>query len=298
MSSPSIRRVWENDRARAGILILIGIVATTVFGPLFVPSPTAYLGIPLSPPSMDHWFGTTGQGQSVVAQTLVGGRPTLLVAFGSAAMVVSLASIIGGIAGYCGGKIDNILNMLINVFLLLPGLPLMVVLAAWLPPGPITLMMVLSLTGWAWSARVIRSQVAIYRERDFVQAARLAGIAHLRIILFDILPNMLSLLLSTFIGAAIYAIGAQVGLEFLGLGDVSVITWGTNLYWASNDAALLTGSWWTFVPTGLCIALVAFSLTLIGYGMDEVNNPRLQSKRLWKKRVPTSARPDWTEVQR
>lgn len=293
-----ILRIWENDRARAGIIILLVILVLTLVGPFFVPSPTAYLGVPLSPPSFENWFGTTGQGQSVIAQTLVGGRPTLMVAFGSATMVLSMACIIGGIAGYCGGKVDNILNMLINVFLLLPGLPLMVVLAAWLPPGPVTLMMVLSLTGWAWSARVIRTQVAIYRERDFVRAAQLAGIAHFRIILFDILPNILSLLLSTFIGAAIYAIGAQVGLEFLGLGDVSIITWGTNLYWASNDAALLTGSWWTFVPTGLCIALVAFSLTLIGYGMDEINNPRLQSTRHWKKRVSSTARPDWTEVHR
>ena len=99
------------------------------------------------------------------------------------------------------------------------------------------------------------------------------------------MPRMLSLLASSFIGASIYAIGAQVGLEFLGLGDVSTITWGTNLYWASNDMALLTGSWWIFVPTGLSIAIVSFALTLINFGIDEVTNPRLIAERVWRKKI-------------
>jgi len=102
----------------------------------------------------------------------------------------------------------------------------------------------------------------------------------------EIMPRMLSLLASSFIGASIYAIGAQVGLEFLGLGDVSTITWGTNLYWASNDMALLTGSWWIFVPTGLSIAIVSFALTLINFGIDEVTNPRLIAERVWREKIP------------
>ena len=164
----------------------------------------------------------------------------------------------------------------------------MVILASWLPPGPLTLMGVLVLTGWAWNARVIRSQMMSYRRRDFVSAAIVSGERNIRIIVIEIMPRMLSLLASSFIGASIYAIGAQVGLEFLGLGDMSAITWGTNLYWASNDLALLTGSWWTFVPTGLSIALVSFGLTLINFGIDEVTNPRLISERNWRKHLPKS----------
>jgi peptide/nickel transport system permease protein len=122
--------------------------------------------------------------------------------------------------------------------------------------------------------------------RDFVLAAIISGESNTRIIFVEIMPRMLSLLASSFIGASIYAIGAQVGLEFLGLGDVSTVSWGTNLYWASNDLALLTGSWWTFVPTGLSIALISFSLTLINFGIDEVTNPRLISERNWKKQLP------------
>ena len=100
---------------------------------------------------------------------------------------------------------------------------------------------------------------------------------------------MASIVVSGLIGATVYAVGAQVGLEFLGLGDIGTVTWGTNLYWATNDSALLTGSWWTFVPTGVAIAVLAFGLTLINFGIDEVTNPRLQASRRWSERLPASA---------
>ena len=265
--------------------MLIGYALFATIGRFCVGDPLDYIGVPLEAPSWTHWFGTTGQGQSVMSQTVYGALPTLLVGFSASALVIALGSIIGGLAGYFGGKVDSVLSLLINVFLLLPGLPLMVVIAAWLPPGPVTLVVVLGLTGWAWNARVIRGQVSTLREREFVLAAQLLGQSHLRILCIEILPTMASLLLSSFIGATIYAIGAQVGLEFLGLGDIGKVTWGTNLYWASNDAALLTGSWWTFVPTGVCIALLGFALTLISFGMDEITNPRLLSTRVWKRAV-------------
>ena len=123
-------------------------------------------------------------------------------------------------------------------------------------------------------------------------AAKVSGESDLRIIAMEVLPNMLSLLASAFIGATIYAIGAQVGLEFLGLGDISEVTWGTNLYWASNDSALLLGSWWTFVPTGVCIALVGFGLVLVNFGVDEIANPRLATEARWVRKLGTRAATD------
>ena len=116
------------------------------------------------------------------------------------------------------------------------------------------------------------------RRRDFVDAAIVAGESPWRIIVHEMLPNMSSLIVAALIGATVYAIGAQVGLEFLGLGDVGAVTWGTNLYWAANDSALLTGSWWIFVPTGFGIAMVGFGLTLVNFGIDEVTNPRLRAR--------------------
>ena len=103
----------------------------------------------------------------------------------------------------------------------------------------------------------------------------------------EILPNMASIVMTTFLGCVIFGIGAQAGLEFLGLGDSSVVSWGTNLYWAANDGALMSGHWWAFVPSGAAIALVAFALALINYGVDEVTNPRLRTAR--RRRDRTSA---------
>ena len=280
------RGIFRVKKAVIGLYIIGGFILLSIIGPVIANDPIEFLGTPLSPPSFDFIFGTNGQGQDVFAQTVAGARQTLFVGFSTGFLVVMIGAIIGGASGYFGGRTDDLLSFLINIFLVMPGLPLMVILASWLPPGPGTLIGVLVLTGWAWNARVIRSQMMTYRNRDFVSAAIVSGETNIRIIVIEIMPRMLSLLASSFIGASIYAIGAQVGLEFLGLGDVSSVTWGTNLYWASNDMALLTGSWWTFIPTGLSIALVSFGLTLINFGIDEATNPRLISERHWKKQVP------------
>jgi len=278
--------IMSNQKAFTGSFIILIFALIAIFLPFFIQSPTDFLGTPLSPPSSEYIFGTNGQGQDVFAQTICGARQTLLIGFSAGILVVIIGALIGGTAGFYGGRTDDILSLLINIFLVMPGLPLMVILASWLPPTPGTLLGVLVLTGWSWNARVIRSQMMTFRNRDFVSAAIVSGESNIRIIIVEIMPRMLSLLASSFIGASIYAIGAQVGLEFLGLGDVSTVTWGTNLYWASNDLALLTESWWTFVPTGLSIAIVSFALTLINFGIDEVSNPRLISERLWRNEIP------------
>src|SRR4029078_5759759 len=170
---------------------------------------------------------------------------------------------------------DGTLSVLINVFLVIPGLPLAIVLAADLPPGPGSIVVVLSFAGWAWSARVFRAQALVLRNREFIQAAIVSGEGALRVVFVELLPNMASLVASAFIATTVYAIGAEVGLEFLGLGDPGSVTWGTNLYWASNDSALLTGAWWTFVPTGFCVALVGFAPAMPSSAMDQVPTPRL-----------------------
>ena len=162
---------------------------------------------------------------------------------------------------------------------LLPGLPLLVILAAFLPQGLGTVILELVITGWAGSARVLRSQAMSIRGKDFVGASQVTGESGIRIMFREMLPNMASIVMSTFLACVIFGIGAQAGLEFLGLGDISTVSWGTNLYWASNDGALLTGAWWVFVPPGVSIALVAFALALVNYGVDETTNPRLRRPR-------------------
>ena len=264
-------------RSTVGLAIVFGFVLIALVGPFGVGDPTAYVGAPLEAPSARFWFGTTGQGQDVFAQTIVGARSTLLVGVLVGLLTVSLGAVVGATSAYFGGWVDAVLSLVVNVSLVMPGLPLIVVIAAFLPPGPITMAVVLAVTGWPWHARVVRAQVASVRRRDFVAAAEVSGEAGWRIVLVEILPNLAALLGSSFLGATLYAIGAQVGLEFLGLGDLNAVTWGTNLYWATNDSALLTGAWWTFVPTGFGVALVGFGLALLGFALDERANPRLAS---------------------
>jgi peptide/nickel transport system permease protein len=268
-----------NRKAMFGAAVLIGFALVALVGPLLVGDPSEPVDVPLLAPSAHHWLGTTGQGQDVLAQTIAGARSSLAIGIITGFLVVALGALVGTTAAFFGGWVDELFGLGINLFLLMPGLPLMVVIAAYLPPSAARTVFVLVFAGWAWSARVIRAQALSIRQRDFIAAAIVGGERPLRIIAVEMLPNMTSLLASALIGSVIYAIGAQVGLEFLGLGDPNRVTWGTNLYWAANDSALLTGSWWTFVPTGTCVALVGFALAMVNQGIDELGNPRLRGQR-------------------
>lgn len=273
-------RLLSHPKALVGFVILLVFGLMAAAAPLIAPGdPSAFVAAPHLPPSREHLFGTTGQGQDVFAQTIWGARLTLLVGLFTGGAVIVIGALIGMTAGYFGGRIDDLLSLLTNVFLIIPGLPLAVVLAAYLPPGPVSITLVLTVTGWAWNARVLRAQTMSLREKDFVAASVVSGEQSAHTIFVEIMPNMTSLAVSAFIGATIYALGASVGLEFLGLGNVSEVTWGTNLYWARNNAALLTGAWWTIVPTGLCVALVGYALSMINYAIDEITNPRLRAEK-------------------
>lgn len=275
-----LRSLLRNRKATvgAGILFLFGALA--LLAPLLAPGdPTVITGAGSQAPSPEHLLGTTAKGQDVLALTLWGARSSLAVGLlvGLAATLVGVT--VGLAAAYFGKVTDDFLSLVTNVFLLLPGLPLLVVLAAFLPPGTGTVIVVLIVTGWAGAARVLRSLALSIRAKDFVAAATVTGEGPGWIMFREILPNMASIVMSTFLGVVIFGIGSQAGLEFLGLGDVSVVSWGTNLYWASNDGALMVGAWWAFLPSGLCIALVAFALALLNYAVDEVTNPRLRVPR-------------------
>ena len=270
--------LYRNRKARFGMTILFVLFLLVYSSPFWSQDPLAIGAMPHLAPSQNFWFGTNGQGQDVLAQCFRGAVLSLTTAFLVGAAVTMIGAFIGTLSAYLGGWFDQGMVLLINLFLVIPGLPLAIILAAYLPPGPMTIGFVLIITGWAWNARVLRSQALSIKQRDFVQASLVAGEPLWRIVIFEILPNMISLVLSTFIGSTIYAIGAQVGLEFLGLGDISQVSWGTILYWANNDSALLTGSWWMFVPVGIAIALVGFSLSLINFGVDEITNPRLRDE--------------------
>ncbi len=275
-----LKRLFAQPKAVLGLVILVIFVFMAIMGPLIAPyDPDDYVDKPHQPPSAEHWLGTTGQGQDVFSQMVMGSRISLFIGFTVGIMSTIIGLVIGMVAGYIPGLVDGVLNLFTNVFLLIPGLPLLITLASFLPQGMVTIILVLTFTGWAWPARVFRSQMLSLREKDFVSASVVTGEGVPRIVFVEIMPNMFSLVMVSFFGAVIYTIGADAGLAFLGFENVNIVSWGTMLYWATNSSALLQEAWWTFLPPGLCIALVSFATTMLIYAMDEVTNPRLRSEK-------------------
>jgi peptide/nickel transport system permease protein len=210
---------------------------------------------------------------------LYGTRISLLVGLSAGLLATLAAVIIGLVAGYLSGAVDVTLSFITNLALVIPSLPLIIILAAYVPSRSVwTIVLVVAVTGWATGARVIRSQTSTLRSRDFVTAAVFSGERLPRIVFREILPNMTSLVAASFFGAATFAVMAEASLEFLGLGNPSTISWGTILYSAQTNNALLTGQWVVILAPGLAIALLALSFTLVNFGVDALSNPRLRER--------------------
>jgi peptide/nickel transport system permease protein len=231
-------------------------------------------------PSSAHWLGTTAYGQDILAEIIWGARPALEIAVLSGAFATVLSVLIGVSAAYLGGIADDALNLFTDVFLVIPTLPLVIVIAAYARHSSVTvLIIVLVVTGWSYGARQLRSQALSLRNRDFLQAAKVRGERRTYVIVFEMLPTMTSLILANFLGSALYAILTASGLEFLGLGDTNSVDWGTMLYWAQNNEALQTGQYlWATIP-GLCIAVLGTAFALLNNAFDEISNPALRPVR-------------------
>lgn len=278
-----------NPKVAFGLGIVGFFVLVAILGPIVIQhDPNAFSSDILQPPSAAHWLGTTQTGQDVFAQVVDGTRVSVLLGLGAGFLATIISVIIGLTAGYFGGVVDDLLSLLINIFLVIPALPLAVVLAAYFPfRGPLPVAIIVTFTGWAWGARVLRSQTLSMRRREFVEAARASGETTPRIIFAEILPNEIAIIAAGLVGTVIYAILAQAGLEFLGLGDVTIISWGAMFYWAQNNEALLLGAWWWFLAPGCCVALLGAGLAFINFGIDELANPRLRRERRAKKPAKT-----------
>jgi peptide/nickel transport system permease protein len=260
-------------------------------GPGGVPGTNVPLEVPLGPSSA-HWLGTTLLGGDVWSQLLASARPTLVVAFLAGLVATVLSVVVGVSAGYLGGNADEGLSLFSNVFLAIPGLPLLIVLASYVPGADtsvIVIGLIVALTGWAYGSRVLRAQTLSLRNRDFVEAARVSGEGRIRIILAEVMPNLLPIIASSFLFVTLYSIGAYIALAFLGLAGVPTSTppgpwnWGIMLEQVFDNNAVNTGYWWWWLPPGLCIALVGTGLALLNFGIDEFINPRLRASGLTRK---------------
>jgi peptide/nickel transport system permease protein len=274
----ALATLWLDRKARVGLVLLGLMILLALLAPLLAPYSPHDNSFPRAlGPSGAHLLGTTGSGQDVASQLLYGARVSLLVAFAAGALATVVAIVIGLVGGYLRGLPDDVLTFITNLGLVIPALPLMIVLATYLSGGGVGMIVfVVAITSWATGARVIRSQTSTLRGRDFVAMARFSGDRLWRIVFREILPNMTSLVAANFFAAATAAVLGEASLEFLGLGNPSTVSWGTMLYWAQNDNALLTGQWALVFAPGLCIALLATSLSLINFGVDGLSNPRLR----------------------
>ncbi|MBM7037398.1 ABC transporter permease [Vibrio ulleungensis] len=272
----------DNPKAFIGIALVFTVVLMCTFAPLLTEYvASARVGRPHQPPSADHIMGTTRMGRDVWAQVLYGGRISLMVGLIAGTFVILMAMIVGITAGYFGGIVDNILSLITNIVMVIPSLPLMLVLAAFLNQvSPTVIAIIIGLTSWPWGARVLRSQTLAIRNRDFVHAAEVMGETKKRMLFAEVMPNMLSILASSFIGTVIYAVMTQATLEFIGLGDPLSVTWGGMLYNASQTSAIRIGAWWEILAPSVALTLVAIGLALINFSIDEISNPKLKAQRI------------------
>jgi peptide/nickel transport system permease protein len=216
---------------------------------------------------------------------LYGGRLSLLVAGSATLISMAIAITLGLVAAYKGGWIDDCINLLTNIFLVIPGLPLLIVISSFLTStGPATMAVIIGLTSWAIETRILRGQAMSLRNRDFVLAAKVAGESTPRIVFGELMPNMLSRIAAGFAFVFVQAIFLEAALEFLGFGDANKVSWGTILFWATNNSTLLQGEWWHFVFPGAAISLTILAIVFVNYGIDELSNPRLSSKSTRRRR--------------
>ena len=286
----SVRKALGSGTGLVGVIGIIIMLVFVFIGPFLLKLfGGVERGLANLPPGFPHLLGTNETGRDVLLNAMIGGRMSLSLAFIVATITTLFALLIGVTSAYFGGKVDSFLTVLMNVFLVLPGLPLMVVLAAFLPPGPGSIIFVLSITGWAFGARLFRSQALSIRSREYISASRLAGTKNSRIIWLQMVPNLLSIVAAFYVNQIVYTITAEASLEFLGLGDTSMAAWGTSLFWAQNNSALLLGYWWQFMVPGFLIAITASCLVFINMSIDRTSNPRLVAQETLIKFLGTRA---------
>jgi peptide/nickel transport system permease protein len=278
----AIRRPrWpRSGKLNAGLAIVAFFVLAAIFGPLFATRPNAVSYDRLLAPNGQYWLGTTNTGQDIFQQLLTATSGSVYVGLMVGFLATAVSVIVGVLGGYVGGWMDEGFSLLSNVFLVLPGLPLVILITDFSDAhGVLLIAAVISLTSWAGPARVLRAQTLSLRNRDYVDAARVSGEPNWRIMVFQILPNLLPVIAAQLVFAIIGGILIEAGLAFLGLGGIGgSSSWGSMLYFAQNGSALQLGAWWWFIPPGLCIAVLATGLSLINFGIDERVNPRLRKE--------------------
>jgi peptide/nickel transport system permease protein len=278
------RAMRSNRKATVGFAIFFAFGVMALIPGLIAPyDPNAQIFTPGLGPSWHHLLGTTSSGQDIFSQVIWGARNSMEIALLVGILSTILSVVVGLSSAYLGGLWDDSLSVVTDIFLVIPTFPLIIVIAAYAKGGGNTgllvVVAVLVLTGWSYGSRQLRAQALSMRNREFLESAKVRGERRSYVIFAEMLPSMTSLIVASFLGAALYAVLAAASLQFIGLGDPNTQSWGTMLYWAENAEALQAGMpLWAIVP-GLCVAALGAAFALMNYAFDEISNPALRPVR-------------------
>ena len=280
------RQMWKlfrgNWQGMAGLYILLFFAAVALFAPFLADhaklDPNSYVGKPFSPPAAGFymWLGTDRMGQSVLAEFIWSARISLVVGLLATVISTILGAGIGIIAGFYGGWIGEIWMRITDAFLVIPWLPLAMVIASIWGKNFWMIILIIGLTSWPGTARVVRSDVLRVRELQFVERAKAIGSSNSHIMNKHIMPNVFPLIFANTILVVAIAILSETTLSFLGLGDPFNFSWGTMLQYCWDSGA--SGLWWWLLPPGIAIVLVVVAFTFMGTAFDEILDPKLRKR--------------------
>ncbi|UCC89214.1 MAG: ABC transporter permease [Anaerolineales bacterium] len=285
----SIGGFWETFRHSGigvvGLIMVVIAMGLAVFAPWIAPyNPKTPVRVSIEDiyarPSSEHWLGTDDAGKDVLSNFIFGARVSLTVGFFASFISIVIGGMIGIVAGFYGGKIENLLMRLTDIMLVIPDLPLAVVLVALTKPSLLNIIFVIGILGWTGTARLVRSQTLSVKERKFVLRARAIGAGNLYIIRRHILPLVLPLMVANTVLVISLAILNESTLSFLGLSDPTTLSWGQMLNFAFTRGGMSAGAWWALVTPGFGIVWVVLGCTLLGHGLEQILNPRLEAHHL------------------
>ena len=276
-------RVYRRSRmGMVGLVLLIAFIAMALAAPLLVSEEDLGVanppGEPLQPPSLEFPLGTDDFGRSVLDLVIYGARISLLVGFAATVVTMTVGAAVGISGGYFGGKTDSVMNALTNWFLVIPWIPLAIVLASVLGRSLFNTILVIGVTSWAGTARLVRADTLSVKERPYVERARALGSGNWHLVTRHILPNVMPVIFANTVLTVALSILAETTLALLGLGDPLSTSWGSIIFDAFEQGALTAGLWWWLIPPGVCICLVTLAFTMCGYALDEVLNPKIRER--------------------
>ncbi|WOC14729.1 ABC transporter permease [Pseudochrobactrum sp. MP213Fo] len=276
--TPAFRRFLSNPKALIGLTILVLVVLAALLAPLLFPrNPWQMAGRPFLPPFQDakFWLGTDMLGRDILSGLVYGAQVSLIVGMISTLVALFVGVLFGALAGYYGGMIDEILMRITEFFQTIPTFVFALVLVAILSPSVTSIIIAIGIVSWPPVARLVRSEFASLRSREFVKAAVTLGQSDRQIILTQILPNTLSPVIAMSSLMVASAILAEAAISFLGLGDPNMMSWG---YMIGASRTVIRQAWWMSFFPGFVILMVVIALNLVGDALNDVLNPRLARK--------------------